>query len=194
MSTRASNGKTEFRLQLAKAMQEGRIALYGGNTASDFYMREFLKRVAKSIRDGSAASVARRAGSEKRRSRGIVRDQSDSAVTLSLTALLRRRAHFIRYHSIRLGQGRRMNTTNEVFDRRAGLKVQTVSGYYDEPEYYRPEPKSEMKEILHRPAGERQVRSALVTVAQLTGFRGQAKDKHDADWQGRSIGFELRSG
>ncbi len=180
----ARDQRADYQLlaQLAKAMQEGRIALYGGNSGADFYMREFLKPVRKvsetDPRDLSLDVLALKSGGHGELS-GINRD---SAVTDILNSFVDEASTFysLSFDPPRVRKADEFHELRIVLDR-PGLKVHTITGYYDEPEYFRPEPKKEKKVILHRPAFEEGGDLLLVTVAQLGDIAGLAKDKHDAD-------------
>jgi VWFA-related protein len=168
--------------QLGKAMQEGRIALYGGNVGADFYMREFLKPVRKvsetDPRDLSLDVLSLKSGGHGELS-GINRD---SAVTDILNSFVAEASAFYEV-SFDPPKARRPDEFHElkVLVATPGLKVRTITGYYDEPEYFQPEPKKEKTVIVHRPAYDDGGDLLLVTVAQLGDIVGLAKGKHDAD-------------
>ena len=180
----ARDQRSDYQLlaQLGKAMQEGRIALYGGNVGADFYMREFLKPVRKvsetDPRDLSLDVLSLKSGGHGELS-GINRD---SAVTDILNSFVAEASAFYEV-SFDPPKARRPDEFHElrVLEATPDLKVRTITGYYDEPEYFHSEPKKEKTVIVHRPAYGDGGDLLLVTVAQLGDIVGLAKAKHDAD-------------
>ena len=180
----ARDQRADYQLfvQLAKAMQEGRIAFYGGNAGADFYMREFLKPVRKvsetDPRDLSLDVLALKSGGHGELS-GINRD---SAVTDILNNFVAEASTFYSL-SFDPPKTRRADEFHELkveLDR-PGLKVRAMSGYYDEPEYFQPEPKKEKTVIMKQPTVEARVALQPVTVAQLTEIVENTKQNHDAE-------------
>jgi VWFA-related protein len=172
----------QFLVQLAKGMQEGRIALYGGIAGADFYMRDFLKPVRKiseaDPRDLSLDVLAVKSGGHGELS-GINRD---SAVTDILNNFVAEASTFYSL-SFDPPRARKADEFHElkIGVDRPGLKARTITGYYDEPEYFRPEAKKEKTVIAQRPTFEEPGAARLMTVAQLTEIVERAKSRHDAD-------------
>jgi hypothetical protein len=170
-------------MQIAKLMHDARIVLYGGYSAGDFYMRDALKPLKKmSDVDGRVLRLnvlAIKSGGKVE----LPETNRDSVVTevldhfeaeansfyeLSFTSPKAKSAD--EFHPLR------------VQVKRPGLTARTITGYYDEPEFSRPEqaiqPASQVSPQL---LAEDPAIPGLVSVAQLTQLVEQAKGKRDGD-------------
>jgi VWFA-related protein len=180
----ARDQRADYKLtvQYARAMEQGRIALYGGNAAADFYMRDYLKPVRKvseaDPRNLSLDVLAVKSGGHGELS-GVNRD---SAVTDILNNFAAEASTFysLSYDPPRARRADEFHELKVVLDQ-PGLKARTITGYYDEPEYFRPEPKKEKTVIAQQPDIDE--RSALqpVSVAELTEIVERVKSRHDAE-------------
>lgn len=167
---------------ISKALLDAHIVLYGGYTASEFYLRDYLKGVKKASdvdpRAFSLDVVAYKSGG-----RGDLSFiNRDSDVTSSIN-------HFVAeantYYALSF-DAPQARTADEFHGLsltvdRAGLKARTVSGYYDQPEFYRPETVPELTESLRQPANEELIETVPVTVAQLIEIVAQEKTKRDTE-------------
>ena len=169
-------------VSLSTALREARITVYGGFQNSAFYYRDFLKGVKKETevdqRNLTLDVLALQTGgrgamSTVNRDSDLI-DQlnsyiSDSAVFYTITFDPPRTQQQHEYHDLKV-----------VIDK-PGLTAHTNTGYYNEPEYFQPEPKNEKAVIVQGPAFEKQSDLRLVSVAQLTEIVGQAKSRRDAE-------------
>jgi VWFA-related protein len=169
-------------LQISKALLDGHMVLYGGYTASEFYQRDYLKEV-RGVSDVDPRALSLDVLAYKSGGRGeLPYINADSVVTAALNHLSQEASA---YYSLSFNppQAKRADEFHalKVAVDRAGLTVRTASGYYDQPEYYRPETMVELSNSLQQPSKEELAKSVLVTVSQLTEILRQQKIRHDAD-------------
>jgi VWFA-related protein len=172
----------QLMLQVSKALLDGHMVVYGGSTASDFYMRDFLKGAGKAS-DLDPRVLSLDVLAFKSGGRGeLPAINADSVVTAALN-------HFVQeasaYYAISFNPPL-TEKTDEYHDLkvaidRAGLNARTVSGYYDQPALHQPETVHELSKSVQQPAGQAPVVTAQLTVAQLTEFLRQEKTKRDAE-------------
>ncbi|MGA8088310.1 MAG: VWA domain-containing protein [Terracidiphilus sp.] len=172
----------QLMVQILEAMLDGHIVLYGGYTASDFYMRDFLKGANKAS-DLDPRALSLDVLAFKSGGRGeLPAINADSVVTAALN-------HFVReanaYYAISFNppQAKKADEYHDlrVAIDRAGLNARTVTGYYDQPELHRPQTVQELRKVVEQPAIEEEAAPGMVTVAQLTEILRQDKTKRDAE-------------
>lgn len=173
----------DYRLivQYAKAMEEGRIVLYGGYEGADFYMRDFLKPVRK-ISEADPHDLALEVLALKSGGHGELSSiNRDSAVTDLLNELVAEAGTF---YSLTFDPPRAKGR-DDFHDLRVrvdkpGLTVRAIAGYYDEPEYYPAQSKGKPF-MAQQPAREQPRALRPVTVVQLTEIVGQVKSGQDSE-------------
>lgn len=165
-------------VQFAKAMEEGRIALYGGYRGADFYVRDYSKPVRK-VSEANPRDLALEVLAEKSGGHGeLASVDRVSAATDALNHLLAEASTFysLTFDPPRAKGQDDFHELKVKLDKR-GLTVHATSGYYDEPEYFRPEPKKGV--VVQRHAATEPGISRLVSVAQLTQIIEDVKRMRD---------------
>lgn len=192
MDERIQRQNYQLMLQVSKAMLDGHIVLDGGYTASDFYMRDFLKGTNQAS-DLDPRALSLDVLAYKSGGRGeLPAINADSVVTAALN-------HFVQeasaYYAISFTPppAKKADEYHElkVAIDREGLKARTVSGYYDQPEYHRPETLQEIRQVVQQPVTEKEPEPGLVTVDQLTEILRQDKAKRDAELAKEIEGLQL---
>jgi VWFA-related protein len=179
-------------IQIAKLLHEGRLVLYGGYSAGDFYMRDFLKPV-KEVSDVDARILrlnvlAIKSGGkgelpETNRDRVVmealehVAAEANSFYELSFDAPMAQIAE--EFHQLRV-----------TLDR-PGLSARTITGYYEQPARALPETKKEAVAIQQESATEVRIAARPVTVAQLMEVVHAAKGKRDGEVAGEIEHLQL---
>jgi VWFA-related protein len=179
-------------IQIAKLLHEGRLVLYGGYSAGDFYMRDFLKPVKKvsdvdarilrlnvlAIKSGGKGELP-----ETNRDRVVmealehVAAEANSFYELSFDAPMAQIAE--EFHQLRV-----------TLDR-PGLSARTITGYYEQPARALPETKKEAVAIQQESATEVRIAARPVTVAQLMEVVHAAKGKRDGEVAGEIEHLQL---
>lgn len=165
-------------VQLAKEMEEERIALYGGFKGAEFYMRDYLKPGRKDSEIDSRALglsvLALNSGGHGE----LPAINGDSAEAEILNDFVAEAGTFYSL-SFDPPRAKRRDEFHElkVEVDKPGLTVRAITGYYNEPEYFRPKQKKQ-KQIMARQA-EEPVVLRPVTVAQLAEIVGRLRSKHD---------------
>ena len=169
-------------VQISKSLLDGHIVLYGGYTASEFYMRDYLKEVRKaSDLDPHALSLDVLA--YKSGGRGEVSlINGDSAVAGMISHFVAEASAYyaISFNPLQAKKADEFHALSVAVDR-AGVTARTASGYYDQPEYYRPETMPELTKSLRKPEREALVEFTPVTVAQLSEIIREEKNRRDAE-------------
>lgn len=172
----------QLMVQFAKAMEEGRIALYGGYEGADSYVREYSKPVRK-VSEANPRYLALEVLAVKSGGHGeLPAINRNSAVRDVLNDFV---AEASTFYSLSFGppQARGVDEIHElkVILDKPGLMVRTVTGYYDEPEYFRTQSKKKKTVIVQQPAIEEPGALAPVTVAQLIELVHNSNGKRDSD-------------
>ena len=172
----------QLMVQLAKGMEEGRISLYGGYRGADYYRRDYSKRVRK-VSEADPRDLALQVLAAKSGGHGeLPVINGDSAVSDVLNHFVSEASTFysLSFDSPRARKADEFHELKVKVDRR-GLKAHTITGYYDEPEYFRPEPKKEKKEVVKQRAVEEPAALRQATVAQLYDWVRELKGKRDGE-------------
>lgn len=177
-----SDRRADYQLmvQLAKGMEEGRIALYGGYKGADFYVRDYSKPVRKisgvDPRDLALEVLAAKSGGQGK----LPVIDRDSAVSDVLNDLVAEAGTFysLSFDPPRARKADEFHRLKVQVDK-PRLTVHAITGYYDEPEYFRPEPRKEKTLIAQLTAGKERAALRQMTVAQLIATVENLKGKPD---------------
>jgi len=166
---------------ISKALLDGHVVLYGGYTASEFYLRDYMKDVRKASdvdpRAFSLDVMAYKSGGRGELS-SINRD-SEVTDAINHTVAEANAYYELSFNPPQTKRADEFHALRVTVDK-AGLTVRTASGFYDQPEYYRPETIPELIVTLQQPAKEEVAEPVLVTVAELIEIVRQEKTKRDA--------------
>ena len=167
-------------VQLAKAMQEGRIELYGGYEGTDFYMRDYLKPVRKPS-EAVPADLALAVLATKSGGHDEVPVDRNNAVTDLLNNVVAEAGTFysLWFDPPQAKAADEFHDLKIVLDK-PGLAARTITGYYDEPEYFQTDPKQEKTVIAQPPPIEEPNALSPVIVAQLVELVHNSKGKRDS--------------
>jgi VWFA-related protein len=171
----------QLSMQFAKAMEEGRITLYGGYKSADFYVRDYSKPVRK-VSEANPRSLALEVLAAKSGGHGdLPAIDRDSAVTDVLNNFV---AEATTFYSLSLDPPRargddEFHELKVVLDR-PGLTARTIAGYYNEPEHFRTQSKKEKAAIAQEPVIEEPGAAVPVTAAQLIELVHNSKVKRDS--------------
>jgi VWFA-related protein len=172
-------------VQIAKLLHDARMVLYGGYSAGEFYMRDFLKPVKKAS-DMDARGLRLNVLAIKSGGRGELPETNRDSVIAD--ALEHAAAEANSFYEISFNPAKSPGV-DEFHEVRVAvkwpvLKVRTISGFYGRPE---PEHRASKKEEAAVPQGTASERPAasvspqLVTVAQLAELVEAIKRKPDGD-------------
>ncbi|HEY2469856.1 MAG TPA: VWA domain-containing protein [Terracidiphilus sp.] len=169
-------------VQFAKGMQEGRITLYGGYSGAEFYLRDYLKPVRK-VSETDPRDLVLSALAVKSGGRGeLTENNGDAAVSDALNDFV---AEASTFYSLSFDPPRARNADEfhelKVEVDRPGLKVHAMTGYYDEPGYFRPKAKGGRLVIAQDSTREKQEALRPVSVVQLIQIVGEVKGKRDGE-------------
>ncbi|HXS76619.1 MAG TPA: VWA domain-containing protein [Terracidiphilus sp.] len=169
-------------IQLARLLHDGRVTLYGGYTAGDFYMRDFLKPLRK-ISDVDARILRLNVLAIKSGGKGELPETNrDRALTEALDHVAAEAKSFYEI-SFNAPKAQLADGFHElrVTVNRPNLTARTISAYYDQPERALPETREEAPVVQREPAKEVQTAAMPVTVEQLTKLVQAARSKRDGE-------------
>ncbi|HEY1575612.1 MAG TPA: VWA domain-containing protein [Terracidiphilus sp.] len=121
-------------VQMARVLHQGRMVLYGGYSAADFYMRDFLKPVRK-LSEVDPRMLSLGVLAAKSGGRGeLTPINRDSAVTDAMNHFVGEASVYytLMFDAPQAKQKDEFHSLNVVVDR-PGMTARTVAGYYDEP-------------------------------------------------------------
>lgn len=167
-------------VQLAKGMQQGRIELYGGYEGTDFYMRDYLKPVRKPS-ETVPANLALAVLAMKSGGHDEVPVDRNNAVTDLLNNVVAEAGTFysLWFDPPQAKAADEFHDLKIVLDK-PGLTARTITGYYDEPEFFQTEPKQTKTVIAQPPPVEEPNALSPVTVAKLIELVHNSKGKRDS--------------
>ena len=169
-------------VQIAKLLYDARMVLYGGYTAGEFYMREFLKPIRK-ISDVDPRVLRLNVLAIKSGGKGELPETNRDSVVRDVLK------HFVAwgnsYYSLSFDPPKAHGSDEfhelRVVVNRPGLAARTISGYYNEREHSPPEGKKEVTVTSQKTVVTEPHAAHLMTVAQLTELVDQTKDERDGD-------------
>jgi VWFA-related protein len=172
----------ELTIRVLTALREGRMVLYGGYSGSNFYMHDYLKGVRK-VSDLDPRGLSLDVLAYKSGGRGELPVINRGSDTISLLNHFAEEANSFYAISFNPPLAKSVDEFHElkVVVDKPGLTASTATGYYDEPEFYRPEPAPEVAEIPSQPLNDEPPAPELVTVAQLTSFLHDQKNAKDSE-------------
>jgi hypothetical protein len=178
-------------IQISKLLHDSGIVLYGGYTAGEFYMRDFLKPVRK-VSDADPRILRLNVLAIKSGGKGELPETNrDRVVTDALEHVA---ADANSFYEIWF-EAPEAKTADEFHELRVtvdrpGLTARTITGYYNQPRSEQPRAKKAEKSI-QAPAAEQRFAMRPVTVAELTDLVHAVKSKRDAEAAGEIERLEL---
>lgn len=169
-------------IQIAKVLHEGRVVLYGGYSAGDFYMRDFLKPLKKAS-DVDARILRLNVLAIKSGGKGELPETNrDRVVTEALEHVAAEANCFyeLSYDAPKAQTEDEFHEVRVMVDR-PGLTARTITGYYEQPARALAETRSEETAIQKEPATEMRFAGKPVRVAQLMEAVGAAKGERDTE-------------
>ena len=170
-------------MQIAKLLHDGRMAIYGGYSGAEFYMRDALKPV-KNIADVDGRILRLNVLAIKSGGKGELPETNRDSVVTEVLEHFAAEANSFYEISFVPPKAKSADEFHQlrVQVKRPGLTARTMTGYYDEPEFSRVEQaKQSPAPILEQPPAEEPVVPGLVTVSQLTQRIEGLKNKRDGE-------------
>lgn len=186
------NQRTYFAvsIQISKLLHDSGIVLYGGYTAGDFYMRDFLKPVRKAS-DVDARILRLNVLAIKSGGKGELPETNRDRVVTDALKHVAAEANSYYEISFEPPKARAADEFHElrVTVDRPGLIARTITGYYNQPD----KEKSKIKEAAEASAPEAGPRIVMrpVTVVELTDLIHAAKSKRDGEVAGEIERLQL---
>ncbi|WP_109487650.1 VWA domain-containing protein [Occallatibacter savannae] len=170
-------------MQIAKLLHDARIVLYGGYSGAEFYMRAALKPM-KKVSDVDGRVLRLNVIAIKSGGKGELPETNRDSIVTDVLDHFAAEANSFYELSFTPPKAKNPDEFHElrVEVKRPGLTARTAMGYYDQPEFSRPEQaKQAPPPMLEQPAADEPPHPGLVTVAQLSQAIDAAKNKRDGE-------------
>lgn len=178
------NQRTYFAvsIQIAKLLRDARMVLYGGYTAGDFYMRDFLKPVRR-VSDVDPRILRLNVLAIKSGGKGELPETNrDRAVTAALEHFAAEANNFyeLAFEPPKARVADEFHQLRVTVDR-PGLTARTMTGYYNQPERIPAEVRSEEAASSPHPVMQGRRAAHVVNVAELNALVEKMKGKRDGE-------------